>query len=93
MVRHKIRWLLVRIDIDGKEELDKKELSRSIRYNLDVVGGVAATAATVDTHGMLFCFCMWLTCGVFVNPSYTRFSTFLGRGDSLSFDSGTTRPL
>lgn len=48
MVRHKTRWLLVRVDY--ADEIGRNELQRKIRDSLQVFG-VAGARFAVDTHG------------------------------------------
>jgi hypothetical protein len=59
MVRLKTRWLLIRIDNDGINDIcslenyfpGKKELAFAIRDNLVQCWGVALSGAAMDTQG------------------------------------------
>jgi hypothetical protein len=65
MVRHKTRWLLVRIDfaddLQGKgaptdDYPSKKDLAKVIRSSAIACSGVAASGAALDTQGKTFFF-------------------------------------
>lgn len=66
MVRHKTRWLLVRIEFEDcihrpevkssheNDSIDfpsRKELAKEIRNSVSACGGVAASGAAFDTQG------------------------------------------
>ena len=60
MVRHKTRWMLVRLDglsmnstgTNSNKEISRKELASAIRDNIITTLGLAGEGAALETQGM-----------------------------------------